>query len=204
MVKQNRVATQGKGTDLKPMLDLQGVAFRFIAEVHAGSRDDTLKAVPAAIAATRPSTAIFICDTYTFVGDPLTMLMMMNRYSLGDLADRFKAHDPHVKEALWVCGRNLFGETVGCTLPYEYDGRTVKWLEDQLDTTEFIGEFADAMARGFDLVAANADPGTELLRAKELGVQLRSVEKILAATPGRNEPCFCGSGRKFKLCHGRV
>ncbi len=26
-----------------------------------------------------------------------------------------------------------------------------------------------------------------------------SVEK----TPGRNEPCFCGSGKKYKLCHGR-
>jgi preprotein translocase subunit SecA len=22
-------------------------------------------------------------------------------------------------------------------------------------------------------------------------------------TPGRNEPCWCGSGKKFKLCHGR-
>ncbi len=21
---------------------------------------------------------------------------------------------------------------------------------------------------------------------------------------GRNEPCFCGSGKKFKLCHGRT
>lgn len=20
--------------------------------------------------------------------------------------------------------------------------------------------------------------------------------------PGRNEPCFCGSGRKYKKCHG--
>ena len=20
---------------------------------------------------------------------------------------------------------------------------------------------------------------------------------------GRNEPCWCGSGKKFKLCHGR-
>ncbi|MDP9333976.1 MAG: preprotein translocase subunit SecA [Actinomycetota bacterium] len=24
-----------------------------------------------------------------------------------------------------------------------------------------------------------------------------------AKTPGRNEPCFCGSGKKYKLCHGR-
>jgi len=22
-------------------------------------------------------------------------------------------------------------------------------------------------------------------------------------TPGRNDPCFCGSGKKYKLCHGR-
>ena len=21
--------------------------------------------------------------------------------------------------------------------------------------------------------------------------------------PGRNEPCYCGSGKKVKLCHGR-
>jgi len=25
------------------------------------------------------------------------------------------------------------------------------------------------------------------------------VDKV----PGRNEPCYCGSGKKFKLCHGR-
>jgi preprotein translocase subunit SecA len=23
-------------------------------------------------------------------------------------------------------------------------------------------------------------------------------------TPGRNEPCYCGSGKKYKLCHGRA
>jgi len=22
-------------------------------------------------------------------------------------------------------------------------------------------------------------------------------------TPGRNDPCFCGSGKKYKVCHGR-
>jgi preprotein translocase subunit SecA len=22
-------------------------------------------------------------------------------------------------------------------------------------------------------------------------------------TPGRNEPCYCGSGKKYKFCHGR-
>ena len=22
-------------------------------------------------------------------------------------------------------------------------------------------------------------------------------------TPGRNDPCYCGSGKKYKFCHGR-
>jgi preprotein translocase subunit SecA len=33
----------------------------------------------------------------------------------------------------------------------------------------------------------------------ELQLEPVRVEK----TPGRNEPCFCGSGKKYKLCHGR-
>jgi preprotein translocase subunit SecA len=35
--------------------------------------------------------------------------------------------------------------------------------------------------------------------ADEAPQQPVRVEK----TPGRNEPCYCGSGKKFKLCHGR-
>jgi preprotein translocase subunit SecA len=33
----------------------------------------------------------------------------------------------------------------------------------------------------------------------EVAMEPVRVEK----TPGRNEPCFCGSGKKYKLCHGR-
>ncbi len=35
--------------------------------------------------------------------------------------------------------------------------------------------------------------------AAEEVLQPVRVEK----TPGRNEPCYCGSGKKYKLCHGR-
>ena len=35
--------------------------------------------------------------------------------------------------------------------------------------------------------------------AAEVVMQPVRVDK----TPGRNEPCFCGSGKKYKLCHGR-
>ena len=30
----------------------------------------------------------------------------------------------------------------------------------------------------------------------------RRPPRRVAATPGRNDPCWCGSGRKFKKCHG--
>jgi preprotein translocase subunit SecA len=34
---------------------------------------------------------------------------------------------------------------------------------------------------------------------EEVQMQPVKVDK----TPGRNEPCYCGSGKKFKHCHGR-
>jgi preprotein translocase subunit SecA len=37
------------------------------------------------------------------------------------------------------------------------------------------------------------------VRSEPVAQQPVKVDK----TPGRNEPCFCGSGKKYKLCHGR-
>jgi uncharacterized protein YecA (UPF0149 family) len=30
----------------------------------------------------------------------------------------------------------------------------------------------------------------------------RTAAPAVAKTPGRNDPCYCGSGKKYKLCHG--
>jgi hypothetical protein len=50
-----------------------------------------------------------------------------------------------------------------------------------------------AVAFGEHRLAARAAkaPSTQTLRAP-------------MPTPGRNEPCWCGSGKKFKYCHGRT
>jgi preprotein translocase subunit SecA len=51
---------------------------------------------------------------------------------------------------------------------------------------------AEAAAGGLvdpEMVADNGEAVLEPVR----------VEKL----PGRNEPCFCGSGKKYKFCHGR-
>ena len=35
---------------------------------------------------------------------------------------------------------------------------------------------------------------------QSIGPRVETVRKV--ATPGRNEPCWCGSGKKYKKCHG--
>ena len=39
----------------------------------------------------------------------------------------------------------------------------------------------------------------EEIRQKDVSKQIPKNKKI-----GRNEPCFCGSGKKFKHCHGAL
>ena len=45
--------------------------------------------------------------------------------------------------------------------------------------------------------------GNEDLDVMALGDQPMQTPVRVEKTPGRNEPCFCGSGKKYKLCHGR-
>jgi preprotein translocase subunit SecA len=58
-------------------------------------------------------------------------------------------------------------------------------------------------------VAASSAPAEEILGGSSptaTAVADREVANTpvrVEKTPGRNEPCYCGSGKKFKLCHGR-
>ncbi len=59
---------------------------------------------------------------------------------------------------------------------------------------------AAASAPAEELGLAPAGTATAVAdRPEEVAQQPVRREK----TPGRNEPCYCGSGKKFKLCHGR-
>ncbi len=53
-----------------------------------------------------------------------------------------------------------------------------------------LDAFGDALWSVYDLY--------ELWRS--IGPRVETVRR--AATPGRNEPCWCGSGKKYKKCHG--
>jgi len=54
-------------------------------------------------------------------------------------------------------------------------------------------------------VAPTAPPPRAALRTNlsDGGVGRRPVKTAASQTIGRNDPCPCGSGKKFKYCHGR-
>ncbi len=60
---------------------------------------------------------------------------------------------------------------------------------------------AAGLPDGGGSVAVATEPGQPpaAVPPEDVVQQPVRVEK----TPGRNEPCWCGSGKKFKLCHGR-
>jgi preprotein translocase subunit SecA len=69
------------------------------------------------------------------------------------------------------------------------------------DPVQGSSSIASAMAAQPELVMGDGDDGIQAYAAGEQPVAQEPVR--VAKTPGRNEPCFCGSGKKYKLCHGR-
>jgi preprotein translocase subunit SecA len=71
------------------------------------------------------------------------------------------------------------------------------------------GAGAPAGASAIAAAAAEAGPGAALADPDDVDeaqllpepVQQRRVEDV--EQTGRNEPCWCGSGKKFKKCHGQ-
>jgi preprotein translocase subunit SecA len=51
---------------------------------------------------------------------------------------------------------------------------------------------------------AEADAGAEAQPAGEALAGFDETDPATWGNPGRNDPCPCGSGKKFKHCHGRL
>ena len=62
------------------------------------------------------------------------------------------------------------------------------------NTPEIVGALIDA---GMNAVRLNFSHGTPDDHARVFKTVRREEPKI-----GRNDPCWCGSGKKFKKCHG--
>jgi preprotein translocase subunit SecA len=64
-------------------------------------------------------------------------------------------------------------------------------------------EFQHAEASGFAGDAAVAEAPPELARREAQAQPIMPAHRD-AAKVGRNDPCPCGSGKKYKQCHGRL
>jgi preprotein translocase subunit SecA len=71
------------------------------------------------------------------------------------------------------------------------------------DPVQGSSSIASAMAAEAELAMGPGAPPEAIagIEANEEPVAQEPVR--VEKTPGRNEPCFCGSGKKYKLCHGR-
>jgi preprotein translocase subunit SecA len=52
-------------------------------------------------------------------------------------------------------------------------------------------------------ISYTTDQEAALNRANQRGGPTAPITKSAEETIGRNDPCYCGSGKKFKHCHGR-
>lgn len=87
--------------------------------------------------------------------------------------------------------------------------RDTTWQGLEIVDTERGGEaddtgFVEFVARG----TTHGKPFAQRERSRFRRVEGRwyyldgAIRAAAPATPGRNEPCPCGSGKKFKKCHG--
>jgi uncharacterized protein len=96
------------------------------------------------------------------------------------------------------------------------DKDAAKWLDGALEAVVAMTEDDTAVAEVSPL-SEDGPPSTSIARLNAFGeaiwavYDLRELWKSMGprvetvratATPGRNDPCFCGSGKKYKKCHG--
>ena len=73
------------------------------------------------------------------------------------------------------------------------------------ETVEAIGPLKGTLVSG-DGVPSGVDPADALAQLRNGAGSVPPPARPARAAPkiGRNDPCPCGSGKKFKQCHGRA
>jgi preprotein translocase subunit SecA len=87
------------------------------------------------------------------------------------------------------------------------DASTIQALQDAEATDDDLSYQHESIAGAEAIAAAGAEAGALATVAGALGGGATSVATAQRVTSeneklGRNDPCWCGSGKKFKKCHG--
>jgi len=125
---------------------------------------------------------------------------------------------PHVPAfaQLWAIGFMAVVETWPEEWQPPRDRELAQWLEEALDSIEALTDDdldPPSLSTQADDDAPSVSPqrldayGEALWAAydlREIALTLgpRVVPQRKTEQPGRNDPCHCGSGKKFKKCHG--
>jgi preprotein translocase subunit SecA len=103
---------------------------------------------------------------------------------MGQIEDDFVQYVFHLQVVVDSAPQNLLGNV-------QYSAPS--------DPVEGSSSIASAMAAEAQAGGLEGPPEEFVPNEPQVTQEPIRVEK----TPGRNEPCFCGSGKKYKLCHGR-
>jgi len=117
---------------------------------------------------------------------------------------------------VWALGFMFVVETWEEEWAAPRDKETAEWIDDALDRIVSLTE-DDTGKPEVNLHVEDGPPSVSDARLNDFGAaiwavyDLHQIWKSLgpriepirqAPTPGRNDPCWCGSGQKFKKCHG--
>ena len=81
-------------------------------------------------------------------------------------------------------------------------GRVVALMLPQADLAEHMAAQYPGETLERDQLIDEACFAVQDLRLHWLDYAPKPETRRVQPTPGRNDPCHCGSGKKFKKCHG--
>jgi uncharacterized protein len=128
----------------------------------------------------------------------------------------FKGEDLPAFAQVWALGFMFAVESFPDEWTAPRDKDAAKWLDDALEAIVVMTE-DDTDPPEVSPLSEDGAPSTSIARLNAFGeaiwavYDLRELWKTLGprvetvrkeATPGRNDLCPCGSGRKYKKCHG--
>jgi len=117
---------------------------------------------------------------------------------------------------IWALGFRFVVENWSDDWAPPRDKEAAQWLDDALSTIVALTE-DDTGKPTLSMLSEDGPPSVSEARLNQLGeaiwavYDMRQIWQSLgarvaparkAAEPGRNDPCWCGSGKKFKKCHG--
>ncbi len=128
----------------------------------------------------------------------------------------FSSEDLPAFAQVWALGFMFAVESWPDDWAAPRDKDAAKWLDGALEAVVAMTD-DDAAAPELSPLSEDGAPSTSIARLNAFGeaiwavYDLRELWKTLGprvetvrkdATPGRNDLCYCGSGKKYKKCHG--